>query len=80
MPLIGKHFIAVVLTVKLEDAGMNVMEMLYSKIQLLNHTFYSNQLTERGMHDHEGYKFCDWCHETLYVQRVNRIKESAKDI
>jgi len=30
----------------------------------------SNQLTARGMHDHEGYKFCDMCHETLYAQRM----------
>eukprot|EP00092_Neocalanus_flemingeri_P009677 GFUD01010420.1.p1 GENE.GFUD01010420.1~~GFUD01010420.1.p1 ORF type:complete len:140 (-),score=37.71 GFUD01010420.1:115-534(-) len=29
----------------------------------------SNQLTAKGMHKHEGYNFCDWCHETLYSQR-----------
>ena len=34
----------------------------------------SNQLTAKGMHDHDGYKFCDWCHETLYVQRVKKYK------
>ena len=29
----------------------------------------SNQMTARGLHKHEGYNFCDWCHETLYAQR-----------
>jgi len=29
----------------------------------------SNQLTAKGLHKHEGYNFCDWCHETLYVQK-----------
>ena len=32
--------------------------------------FISNQLTAKGLHKHEGYNFCDWCHETLYVQKV----------
>ena len=26
-------------------------------------------MTAKGLHKHEGYNFCDWCHETLYVQR-----------
>ena len=26
-------------------------------------------MTARGLHKHEGYNFCDWCHETLYAQR-----------
>jgi len=25
-----------------------------------------NELTARGMHKHEGYNFCDDCHQTLY--------------
>ena len=29
----------------------------------------TNQMTARGLHKHEGYNFCDWCHETLYAQR-----------
>ena len=35
--------------------------------------FFSNQLTARGLHKHEGYNFCDWCHETLYVQKVKNL-------
>ena len=26
-------------------------------------------MTAKGLHKHEGYNFCDWCHETLYAQR-----------
>ena len=29
----------------------------------------NNQMTAKGLHRHEGYNFCDWCHETLYAQR-----------
>ena len=29
-----------------------------------------NELTTRGMHKHEGYNFCDDCHETLYEPKV----------
>ena len=29
----------------------------------------NNQMTAKGLHKHEGYNFCDWCHETLYAQR-----------
>ena len=32
-------------------------------------------MTAKGMHDHEGFKFCDWCHETLYAQRVINLSE-----
>ena len=30
----------------------------------------SNQLTAKGLHKHEGYNFCDRCHEQLYDPRV----------
>ena len=26
-------------------------------------------MTAKGLHKHEGYNFCDWCHETLYAQK-----------
>ena len=30
---------------------------------------FSNELTARGLHKHEGYNFCDQCHETMYEPR-----------
>ena len=26
-------------------------------------------MTAKGLHKHEGYNFCDWCHESFYEQR-----------
>ena len=34
--------------------------------------FRRNQLTAKGIHKHEGYNFCDRCHEQLYDPRVKR--------
>jgi len=30
---------------------------------------HRNQLTAKGIHKHEGYNFCDRCHEQLYDPR-----------
>ena len=40
-------------------------EILFSKLLV-----DSNQLTAKGLHKHEGYNFCDRCHEQLYDPRV----------
>ena len=39
---------------------------------------HRNQLTAKGIHKHEGYNFCDRCHEQLYDPRVqNEIPSSS---
>ena len=43
----------------------NSREILFSKLLV-----DSNQLTAKGLHKHEGYNFCDRCHEQLYDPRV----------
>jgi len=39
-----------------------------------------NELTERGIHKHEGYNFCDRCHETLYDPKAYGVKPGAESL
>merc|ERR1711915_162401 len=40
----------------------------------------SNELTERGLHKHDGYNFCDSCHETYYDPRSYGVPEGGESI
>jgi len=39
-----------------------------------------NELTERGIHKHEGYNFCDRCHEQLYDPKAYGVKPGEESL